>query len=466
MMRGVMSPIVIALTGTGLILLGWYVIVASYAFWTRPRDLPAGPPTSDLGPEPPAVVNLLVTRCELIPDAADATLLDLAARHIVELFQPGDNPADLAVRVRQTDPTGLTPYERRVFDRVRAIAPDRFVPLEEITKQLTDGGPAWFMQLRAEVIADAVARGLVRARRFGGWMVLVSILAGMAIAGLALVPLQRDPLSRAENAIAAASVPGWFCGSIFVAFILILFAANLTRTPGQTKLGATVGSRWLGVGGFLSANRSLADLPPAAVAVWDRYLAYGVARGVNPVASRAIDLKVSRVVRLRSRYSGMPRLIEVRYPRGALHYAQAGVRLLWSLVILAIWSGVGFALWATGRTWPALLRDVVIAVGILAVLRALYTLVRATYAKLAPVTVVGQVLACHPFRVSAPGTFGWVQLVVDDGRHRRTEPWLIRADRLGSVQVGDVVTLRGQGWNHFVLSLTVGTPVKSIMDSR
>jgi hypothetical protein len=163
-----MSPIVIALTGTGLVLLGWYVSVASYAFWTRPRDLPAGPATSELGPESPAVVNLLVTRCEMTPDAADATLLDLAARHIVELYQPGDNPSDLLVRVRKDEPTGLTPYERRVLDRVRAIAPDRFVALEEITRQLTDGGPAWFMQLRAEVIADAVARGrLVRGDRLG-----------------------------------------------------------------------------------------------------------------------------------------------------------------------------------------------------------------------------------------------------------------------------------------------------------
>src|SRR5262249_22698311 len=157
------------------VLLGWYISVASYAFWTRPRDLPPGPATSELGPESPAVVNLLVTRCEMTPDAADATPLDPAARHIVEVYQPRENPAELLVRVPTDEPTGLTPYERRVFDRVRTIAPDRFVPLEEITKQLTDGGPAWFMQLRAEVIADAVARGLLRARRFGGWMVLVSI---------------------------------------------------------------------------------------------------------------------------------------------------------------------------------------------------------------------------------------------------------------------------------------------------
>jgi hypothetical protein len=461
-----MSPIALALTGTGLVLLGWYGIVASYAFWTRPRDLPAGPPTSDLGAEPPAVVNLLVTRCQLTPDAADATLLDLAARHIVELYQPGGDPAELLVRVRADDPSGLSAHERRVYDRVGAIAPDHLVPLTEITKQLADGGPDWFRQLRAEVIADAAGRGLVRARRFGGWMVLVSILAGMAIAGLALVPLQRDPNSRAENAIAAASVPGWFCGTIFFAFILILLAASLTRTPGHTSLGKEAGTRWLGVGRFLSAHQSLADLPPAAVAVWDRYLAYGVALGANPVASRAIDLRVARTIRLRSRFTGTPRLIVVRYPRDPLAYTQAGARLLWSLAVLAFWAAIGFALVSTGVSWSPMVRWTVIAIGSLATLRGTYKLVRSAYAKLFPVFVTGQVLARHPYRVRAPGTVGWYVVVIDDGRHSRTRPWLVRTDRLSDAEVGDVVRIRAQRWTHHVLTLTVLPSTASIVDSR
>jgi hypothetical protein len=55
---------------------------------------------------------LLVTRCGLSPDAADATLLDLAARRILELHQPGEDPADLLVRVRVPAPEGLTSHER------------------------------------------------------------------------------------------------------------------------------------------------------------------------------------------------------------------------------------------------------------------------------------------------------------------------------------------------------------------
>src|SRR5437660_1692390 len=109
-----MSLTLLALAGTGVLLAGWYALILGYALATRPRDLPAGPPTMDLGAEPPAIVNLLVTRCELNPDAADATLLDLAARRILELHQPDPDPADLLVRVRVPAPDGLTSYERRV----------------------------------------------------------------------------------------------------------------------------------------------------------------------------------------------------------------------------------------------------------------------------------------------------------------------------------------------------------------
>ena len=79
-----------ALAGIGVPPVGWYLVVLAMHLVTRPRELRPGPPTPDLGGEPPAVVNLLVTRCELTAEAADATLLDLAARRILEVFQPGD----------------------------------------------------------------------------------------------------------------------------------------------------------------------------------------------------------------------------------------------------------------------------------------------------------------------------------------------------------------------------------------
>src|SRR6266540_2996789 len=115
-MWGTVSTLVSVLVLAGVLLVVWYAVVLGAALATRPRDLDPGPPTMELGSEPPAVVNLLVTRCELTADAADATLLDLAARRILELHQPGDDPGRLLVRVRVAEPAGLSfrnPARRR-----------------------------------------------------------------------------------------------------------------------------------------------------------------------------------------------------------------------------------------------------------------------------------------------------------------------------------------------------------------
>src|SRR4051794_12100076 len=196
----------------------------------------------------------------------------------------------------------------------------------------------------------------------------------------------------------------------------------------------------------------LADLPPAAVAVWDRYLAYGVALGVNPVAGRALDLRAGYTVTLLSRATGTPRPVVVRYPRDPMAYTQAGVRLAWSLLVLAAWA----ALWvvAAPRTgnWPPFLRWPLYAVGVLAPARAVYKVVRASVDKLAPVTVTGTVLAVHPYRPGSDGMVAFHQLVLDDGRDR-TRPWLVRGDRLAGTAEGEVVRVRAQRWTRYVLAL-------------
>src|SRR4051794_25293119 len=80
---------------------------------TRPRTPRAEPATQDLGPEPPAVVSLLVAGWDLSEDAAESTLLDLAARGILEFRQPGNDPRQTTVHLRGTAPPDLNPYERR-----------------------------------------------------------------------------------------------------------------------------------------------------------------------------------------------------------------------------------------------------------------------------------------------------------------------------------------------------------------
>ena len=472
-----MSVTVYALSGIAIILVLWYAAVLGALYRARTRPLRPGPATMALGTEPPAVVNLLVNRGEVTADAADATLLDLAARRILELYQPAtDDQAELLVRVRVRGPAGLagsepaglaglTGYERRVFDRVAAIAGDQFVPLARISAGYAEAGPNWFTELRREIVADARARGLVYARQLSTTMVFVCVAAGIAIGCLALLPFAAagtTPNSGAgtgatTNAIGYASVFGWLCATPFIAMILILGTVVLARVRGVrlSPSGRESAGRWLGVATWLAAHEALADLPPEAVAVWDRYLSYGVALGTNPAASAAVDLRVGRTSWFTSGYTGSVRTIRVRYPRDPFAYTQAGVRLLWSLLVLAGWGVGGYLLWPRVGRAPVEVRYATAAVVILVLVRALYKLVRALIAKALPVSVTGQVLTLHAYRAPVNSPVSWYQLVIDDGRRDRTWPWLVRADRIAGIRPGDVVDLRAQRWTRYVLELRV-----------
>lgn len=59
----------------------------------------ADPASPELGPEPPAVVHLLANRWRLTVEAAEATLLDLAARRILEFRQAGSDPRDTTIHL-------------------------------------------------------------------------------------------------------------------------------------------------------------------------------------------------------------------------------------------------------------------------------------------------------------------------------------------------------------------------------
>jgi len=83
----------------------------------------SGPPTIDLRDEPPAVVNLLVNQLVDAPQAASATLLDLAARRILEIHQVADEPSQTLVRLAMAPlPADAPAFERRVYERVERLA--------------------------------------------------------------------------------------------------------------------------------------------------------------------------------------------------------------------------------------------------------------------------------------------------------------------------------------------------------
>src|SRR5947199_7976382 len=136
-MRGTALIVVVA----GLPVAGYLILYLLALAATRPARPDPAPATQDLpGQEPPAVVSLLAGRWELSEDAAESTLVDLAARRYLEFRQPANDPMQTTVHVRDPHPAGLTPYERMIFDRVAQLTVGGVVPLPALT--FRDAGAA------------------------------------------------------------------------------------------------------------------------------------------------------------------------------------------------------------------------------------------------------------------------------------------------------------------------------------
>src|SRR5256714_7094704 len=143
----------------------WFLLYGAALLITRPARPEPTPATQELpGTEPPAVVSLLAGYWDLSEDAAESTLIDLAARRYLEFRQPGNDPMQTTVHVRDANPPGLTPYERRILDRVTGLAVGGVVPLPALTFRDPAQAAAFEKRLRAQAIPAPRARGPSRRR--------------------------------------------------------------------------------------------------------------------------------------------------------------------------------------------------------------------------------------------------------------------------------------------------------------
>jgi hypothetical protein len=227
--------------------------------WMRDsgRTTPPDTPNPELGAESPALVNLLVTRGKLSRDAVRATVLDLAARGAVELYQPGTDPAGTVILATHEIDGELTTYERRVLDELRPCPP-RTV-LFGLPFLQPKGMRRWHRQFRREVQEEARGKQLT---------FLDSSIMGKAVMACAT----------------PCGVIGFFGG--LGPFVILLFVVLIPIYNGRSRAWLTVAGRsalgrWLGVRLWLQAHEVFAELPPAAVAIWGRYLAYGAALEVS-----------------------------------------------------------------------------------------------------------------------------------------------------------------------------------------
>lgn len=444
---------------------GWALLLAVLTTATRPRPVRPGPGTLDLpGDEPPAIVNLLTNGWRMTPDALSATLLDLSARDMIDLVQTGPEPERTVCRIREPAPPHLTPYERRVYDRVAGLAAGGVVPVAA----LAQGNPAqakrWWKGFRREVILDAQRRGLSRNRWSAGIKTLTSAASAAPAAAAGIVAWQ---LADDAEVIWGTAIFAW-AG-------LSTYAASRNRQR-DTPAGREVAARWMGVRDHLRRNEVFDTLPPAAVAIWDRYLGYGAAGGVAGTASRVLSFGAQDERLAWSAYGGTWHKVRIRYPgnRAAEGRHPALAALIGLLATLLGWYGIRGVLAVHGaltdetlglsegtvRALDSAWTDLVLLVlgagfGAVGVWGA-WVVVRAVLDLGGRRTFQGEVLRVRVIR-NDDGVAVEYQVAVDDGHSERTRAWSVPRARMPSLGDRDVVSLTVAPRLRYVHSIAVVT---------
>ena len=296
----------------GVALAAWLLLLGFFAVATRARTPDPGPEALELpGDEPPAVVAMLTDGWEVGREAVPATLIDLAARKIVAIEEVG--PERFVVRLRLNAGTaGLTSYEQQVLTHVRELASaDGTVPCEALTTGPEDDSAAWWKRFQSAVVKDARDRGLSRGR-WSKWMLTVlgaAALAPAVLAALALVVTPPKDSSDDENPVGA------FIGLTAMGWFGLMTVPTKLRAERDTPAGREAAAKWLGLREHLDATGGFADAPPAAVAIWDRFLSYGAALGVAGGAVRALPLGSESDTDAWTAYGGHWRVVHIRYPK-------------------------------------------------------------------------------------------------------------------------------------------------------
>jgi hypothetical protein len=171
------------------------------------------------------------------------------------------------------------------------------VPAGALTAGPRERAGSWWKSFRNEVIGDAQARGLSR-DLWDGRVLALATAAAFVPAGFVLVAVRNwgAPVAYLLGAIT------------------LITLIREGRRQRETEEGLRVTARWLGVGRHLGDDPAFQELPPAAVAIWERYLAYAGAMGAARSAVREIPMGADEDRRAWSDYGGRWRLVRIRYP--------------------------------------------------------------------------------------------------------------------------------------------------------
>lgn len=289
---------------------------AVLALWlrttTRPSRVRSDDPTMDLRSETPAVVGLLTNGFRVDDATMPATVVDLAARGWFTIDDIGGGRIVLHLRSRTPD-EALTAYEERVLRHIRTHATDGVVPAPALTLGPEGVSERWFRGFARDVTAHGRELGLCR-RRWDLWhVVLVWVAVTMAAAPALAVASRAD---RTADPTGWGSIGNLLTGiAVVIAAVLFWFAQRVTRSRDQvdTPAGREATAHWRGVRTFYRDSGRFEDKPAAAVAIWERPLAYATALGLAPVVQRQIPFETEHDRHAWSLATGHWRRVEVVY---------------------------------------------------------------------------------------------------------------------------------------------------------
>ncbi len=412
---GLDSFLLVAAAATAV---GWLVAAAALYLVRRPAEPPVGTQTLQLGAEPPAVANFLVNDFRVTDDAVPATLIDLAARNVVDIEQRG--PGVFYVRLRPEPAEPLNTYEQRVLDHLRARAVDGVVPAEALTTGPGQQSAGWRRRFANEVVSDAQRHGLSR-------------------------DALGSPVFR--MLLVAAAIPAVFVwalwgleagGVVLVAAGAIVTWIRSRHPQRETPEGLAAASRWLGVRAELAANEVFPTHSPLTVELWNRLLAYGAALGVAGGASGPLPMGTESDTDAWSAHGGRWRPVRVVYPR--LWPPGWGLDPLVAIVAgmgTAVAGGLGLY-WLEPDLFDAGLAGVLFLVPCVAVLLGISLAVMAALDLRSTVEITGPILRLRMFGDEKRARY---YLAVDDGESRTIRAWKVNPRHYLGLDQSETVTV-------------------------
>lgn len=353
-------------------------------------------------------------------DAVPATLIDLAARNVVDVEWRG--PEVFYIRLRPSTDEPLTAYELRALEHLRRLATDGVVPAEALTTGPSEQSKRWRRQFENEVVADAQRRGLSRDA--------INSAAFRALGVAAIIPALLAWAAWEFEAGLMALVGG-------VALLGWIRARHPQR---ETPEGLAAASRWLGVRAELAEDEEFTRHSPLTVELWDRLLAYGAALGVASGASRPLPMGVESDTNAWTASGGRWRSVRISYPR--LWPPGWGTDPLLALAVgLAVVVGSAFFMYVSG---PSLIDAGVFgavplaAIGIAVILGVAVVVVAASDWRTA-VEVTGPILPLRSFGDDKKQRY---YVAVDDGNSREIRAFKVSPRLHQGLEQGDQVTVR------------------------